>query len=350
MCFSQYSPSGTRTRYLYRFKIYFQVGHTFFQTLCKDKQSHWIGLQKNFESKKRQFSPSCKDFSYLELPSCIENYFVEKKKSSLSKILDTKGYNDVVHEQEYLGLSAERMKKFFDKAIDKIIDHLQALLHESNLRGVGTILLVGGFSESPMVSDRVRSEFDKMSVIAPPTASIAILKGAVMYGVDRNIIASRVSPYSYGVHTRAVYNSKIHPATSKTTISKVTGKKVVINAFDKFIEVRQIIQVGGSSKIAVYHVITTTNKEVFWNVYKSPKKEPGTCDKCTKVGRLRIEVPSANISENVKLEVKMTCRGTELEAEAKTVDGGVECRAFLDFLGMEDQLSGDEDRTPEKIG
>lgn len=322
------------------------VGDAVFKKFCHDFPSDWIELQKNFETKKRQFSPKTEDID-LNFPASLSALFAKSTCMQLCDILDEPEYRDNVQLfDHYMILKPERMKMFFGEAVDKINKHIQQLLGKKNLSKVSTILLVGGFSESPIVSEGVRNCFKDKRVIAPATAGVAILKGAVMYGIDTNIIASRISPFSYGVHTRAVYNSKIHPADKKKQIG---DKFIVDNAFDKHIEAGETIQVGGSAKLRKYIVHNTRNKEVFWKVYKSVLKEPGICDDkfCSKIGRLTITIPDSVKSEKVRLEVKMICRGTELDAIAKTVKPLVECKAKFDFLGMEDLMGGEMDMVAE---
>ena len=243
--------------------------------------------------------------------------------------------NSVWLMDHYLILKPVIMRGFFSGAVDMINAHIQQLLDKEHLSSVGTILLVGGFSESRIVSEGVRHSFKDKRVIAPATASVATLKGAVMYGIDTNIIASRISPYSYGVHTRAVYNSKIHPDSKK----KLIGDRFVIdNAFDKHIEAGETVQVGNSSKLRKYVVSNPKNREVFWKVYRSMLKEPGICDEqfCSKIGKLAITVPENVNTDKIMIEVTMVCRGTELDAIAKIAKPLVECKTKFDFLGMDD--------------
>jgi actin-related protein len=47
---------------------------------------------------------------------------------------------------------------------------------------ISTILMVGGFSDCPLLHERVTSEFPKLNVICPSDAVATVLKGAVMYG------------------------------------------------------------------------------------------------------------------------------------------------------------------------
>ena len=52
----------------------------------------------------------------------------------------------------------------------------------------------------------------------------------------------------------------------------------------------------------------------------------------------RFTIPDSVKSDK---EVKMNCRGTELDAIAKTFKPLVECKARFAFLGMEDLIGGE---------
>jgi hypothetical protein len=49
--------------------------------------------------------------------------------------------------------------------------------------------MVGDFSDSPLLYKRVKSEFPKLNVICPSDAVAAVLKGAVMYGHNPELIS-----------------------------------------------------------------------------------------------------------------------------------------------------------------
>ena len=63
--------------------------------------------------------------------------------------------------KEKLRFDPEIMKQFFEQTTDSIIVHVKDMLVKSNRQGgvIGTILMVGGFSESPYLYKRVKSEF-----------------------------------------------------------------------------------------------------------------------------------------------------------------------------------------------
>ena len=60
---------------------------------------------------------------------------------------------------------------------------------------VDIIFLVGGFSTSPLLRQRIQREFKSRvkKIVMPPRPGVAILKGAASFGVDPTIIRARRS-------------------------------------------------------------------------------------------------------------------------------------------------------------
>lgn len=105
--------------------------------------------------------------------------------------------------------------------------HIEDVLTHPGLSGVDYLFLVGGFAESPLLQQAVRSHFgDSITVVIPQVilmlnfhwfnegytsnfdgqdVSLAILKGAVLYGLNPRAITVRRSRLTYGV---AVLNRK----------------------------------------------------------------------------------------------------------------------------------------------
>ena len=77
---------------------------------------------------------------------------------------------------------------------------------------IGHLFLVGGFAESAIVQEAVRSEFgQKMKVIIPQGASVAVLRGAVLYGLDPAIVHVRRAMKTYGLGVIKPFVHGYHP-------------------------------------------------------------------------------------------------------------------------------------------
>lgn len=79
-------------------------------------------------------------------------------------------------------LEPELAKQLFTKPVDHVKGHLQRLLQEPTTNGTEVIIMVGGFSDSPMLHQPIKERYPGINVIKPEEAVLAVLKGAVMFG------------------------------------------------------------------------------------------------------------------------------------------------------------------------
>lgn len=103
----------------------------------------------------------------------------------------------------FLPMSKELMLSFFEPFLAATVKETQRVM--STISNITHIMVVGGFGSSKVLTSRIRSEFNgknNVRVILPdpnPKPQGAIVQGAVYFGLYKNIIQSRVSPYTYGI-------------------------------------------------------------------------------------------------------------------------------------------------------
>ena len=304
-------------------------------------------LQKEFEQKKRSFSNNTEEVD-INFPVDLEEFYKEEHKLELRERLKDNEYRNKVELVKHsLIIKQKTMHGFFSTAINELTGLIDTLRKKKELKTISSILLVGGFSESQIVSSSIREFFNPLRVVAPGNASVAILKGAVMFGNNPRIISSRISPYTYGVHTRTKFNPSVHPLSRK---KQYRNKVYVDDAFDKHIEAGDEMYVGGSTRERRYVISNRKNPSVFWKVYQSDKPNPLFCDDqgCKKLGKLQITIPDDLPTDRLVMKLSMTCRGTELEASATADEqnvpsaANVQCVATFEFL-LDDSGSTDDE-------
>ena len=84
---------------------------------------------------------------------------------------------------------------FEPACIGIIIDHVHDLLDKPKVEGINTILMVGEFSNSPILQGRIKREFQDYRVVIPNEPGLAVLRGAVLFGHDPSIISERIAKY-----------------------------------------------------------------------------------------------------------------------------------------------------------
>jgi len=116
------------------------------------------------------------------------------------------------------------------------------LAHSDLNGGVDYLFLVGGFAESPLLQQAIRSHLSHyVTVIIPQDVSLAILKGAVLYGVNPRSITVRRSRLTYGV---AVLNRFIYGRHPESKRVVKDGLDYCKDVFDKFVVADQSVSLG----------------------------------------------------------------------------------------------------------
>ncbi|GIJ99522.1 hypothetical protein Aspvir_001655 [Aspergillus viridinutans] len=77
------------------------------------------------------------------------------------------------------------------------------------------ILLVGGFGSSEYLFRRLQSAVVNVTVMQPPNAWSAVVRGAVLRGLGGNQVGQRIARRHYGIKWRTEYNPQLHNETDK---------------------------------------------------------------------------------------------------------------------------------------
>lgn len=149
-------------------------------------------------------------------------------------------------------ITREDMRALFDPVITEVITLIYNQIKETseNAGRVNTILLVGGFGESLYLYDRVVAWAGpyEINVIQPKSASTAIVKGAVIRGLEIHLDASnpgrtqveRLCRKNYGTISSQIFVPGKH-SDEDAWIDPQTGKKMARNQISWFIRKGQPI-------------------------------------------------------------------------------------------------------------
>lgn len=141
-------------------------------------------------------------------------------------------------ESGFLVMSADEVKAIFEPVIDDVIVLLEGQVGAISSKGghVSGIILVGGFGQSNHLYSRLKKHFSsspppayskeptanhndrptwKIEVMQPLYAWTAVVRGAVLRGVEGNMVMSRRSRFHYGTSYATVYDETKHNADEK---------------------------------------------------------------------------------------------------------------------------------------
>jgi hypothetical protein len=115
-----------------------------------------------------------------------------------------------------LSLSCDRVLALFRPVVRAIVEHVQGVLEQ--VQKCQFIFLVGGLAESPVLKDAFDTTFTKLEVIRPPKASLAVLTGGVMFGLNPTTITRRISKFGYGIDSHGPFDAAKHDPAKRVVL------------------------------------------------------------------------------------------------------------------------------------
>lgn len=137
----------------------------------------------------------------------------------------------------FMVLEAEQVKQIFEPVIDEVVKLLEGQVERIRGKGdtVSGIILVGGFGQSNHLYNRLKRHFNSPAALPPPAyeekegeveqqqkefppveviqplyAWTAVVRGAVIRGLDDSMVSSRRSRLHYGTSYATVYDETKH--------------------------------------------------------------------------------------------------------------------------------------------
>lgn len=232
------------------------VGEDTFEQFKKEHTEDYLDLQRAFEVKKRTIKPDQTDSLKIKIPVALLDLY--SKKTRPSNAPEFSGKVELKRDKGVFDL--ELIKSLFTQSTENIIKHIETVLAKKETEGTSTILMVGGYSESPMLYEAVKGRFlPKLNVITQHDAGLAVLKGAVIFGHDRNVIKTRVSRFTYGLNWFENWNS----------LDKLRSHKRH-EPFDKVIEVGEEVTIDKKSISYDYTGCSSVLLKLVASVNKDP--------------------------------------------------------------------------------
>lgn len=171
------------------------VGASCFLKFKDEFKADNLDIQREFEIKKKKVKPESNSKILFKLPFSLQSTFEKETGEKLKEVIQQMQYaRKMTLQTDNLRMEADLFKEFFREPVNMLVEHLQQLMTEDNLSDVSTLLMVGGFSESPIMQDAIMKAFPDKKVIVPEDAGLAVLKGAVLFGYQSNSVLESNPP------------------------------------------------------------------------------------------------------------------------------------------------------------
>lgn len=264
-------------------------------------------IMSEFDKIKMAFDPS-KEPGFIRLTDVLN------EKGQLLGLIETYNANHpdkVINvsptvRNGFLTMSRELMLSLFEPSLKATVDETRSVL--SQHAEIGTIMVVGGFGSSKVLTDRIRAEFHNpekgLRVLVPntrPRPQGAIGHGAVYFGLHKHIIRSRVAAYTYGV---AVREGDVTDVFSPLVCK---GDELPFN---------HEASMSGIPASEEQDALT-------WRIYRSDKPDPTSVLDEHLLGLLTVECPPDPIASNRRQRANFEFGGSEIKVTIENALGEV---------------------------
>uniref|UniRef100_A0A669CTN6 Heat shock protein family A (Hsp70) member 12A.2 n=1 Tax=Oreochromis niloticus TaxID=8128 RepID=A0A669CTN6_ORENI len=137
-----------------------------------------------------------------------------KEKQKMEKFFEW--LRGVSWNQEAIKVSKEKVRSFYAESLNGITKSLREILKKGFT--IKYILLLGGYAQSLILRQHITNQFgDQCKVLCPSHPQEAIMKGAVMFGRNPALVASRISAFTYRVSLSNRFDASKHRADKRYT-------------------------------------------------------------------------------------------------------------------------------------
>ncbi len=158
----------------------------------------------------------------------------------------------------FLILTSEQVKEIIEPVVQEVVGLVEGQVQSIRQKGevVSGIILVGGFGQSNYLYNKLKAHFNteppppyterpthaaavvpsrNIEVLQPMYAWTAVVRGAVLRGLEGNMVMKRRSRWHYGTTYATVFDVDKHPA-SERYYSHLWGRWMVSNRMQWHIE------------------------------------------------------------------------------------------------------------------
>lgn len=226
-------------------------------------------------------------------------------------------------------ISKEKMKSFFDESLTGTTKNLCKILNKD--LNIEYILLVGGFAESQILSQHINNQFGHWcKVLCPFRPQEAVVKGAVMFGRNPGVVASRKSAFTYGLATTEPFDENRHRADKKFTAD---GREMCCDVFMKLVEVDEDLG-WNETREYILNLDRKYQKTVNFTFYRTERKNPKYVDEwgVEEVGSLHINMPDTRGGRKCRIKLEIRFGSTEITATGTDLVSGSKESIKINFM------------------
>ena len=241
-----------------------------------------------------------------------------------------------------LRIEYSMMTDFFQPVVEGMLECMSETLREMEAN-IDTIYLVGGFGGSQYIYKRITEKFgNSYKYITPLEPDFAVIRGAVLFRQNPDIVHARKADATYGVKIITSFDPQIHDPEYKWINDD--GEEKCSNIFSTVVERGDLVcteelfsSVFGPSMHqqtnASFEIYSTLEKDVWYTTGKRGKGSRVTAPvEIRKIGAFVVQMPDLTGDKNRKIDITFDFSHTEIQVRGYDHTSGNEVKVTLDFL------------------
>ena len=196
---------------------------------------------------------------------------------------------------------------------------------------IRNIIFVGGYCSNEIILKLIKENLNIITTyLQPSNPSLAIMEGAVIFGIEPSIINIRKAKYTIGLSLDEPWEEKKHSGKGEKYFNQDFKKWYCRHCFDKFIEINQSLKYEEE----ISHLSYADSNATTMKFYKTKKRNPIFTfeDDIIKIGSCRLEFSDEHKSlEDRKIKTIMKFGGTFIDVTAIHIKSGKSVKTTLTF-------------------
>ena len=246
-----------------------------------------------------------------------------------------------------LRIEYSKMAEFFEPVVKGIIECMSQTLTEVEAREVeakvDTIYLVGGFGGSQYIYKRITERFgDCYKYITPLQPDFAVIRGAVLFRLNPDIVHARKADATYGIGISIPFDPLIHDSEYK--LENDDGEEMCSNIFYTIVERGDLVRTeevfstvfrpsAHILEVISLKIYSTLEKDVWYTTGKRGRGSKVTAPvEIRKIGEFEVQMPVMTGDKGRKIDVTFDFSHTEIQVKGYDRTSGNEVKVVLDFL------------------
>ena len=240
----------------------------------------WCNLERDIKSFKEGCTLEKVNNNEKYPISCVvfEDFFEEKGLNDL-----VVKYNDNLFDDN-LKLSVRSEKKWIVEFPYKIIynyieEQSEAIcyeikkIHSDSKIDIDTIIFVGGYCSNEVLISKIKNNLgEKYFYMQPSNPCLAIMEGAVLFGLNPSAIDIRIAKYTIGMETQSEWNEELHSQNGTKIYDEVDEIWRCEECFYKFVEVNQKLKYNDSVEPGSFRMVEP--RSALLKFYQTKKPNP----------------------------------------------------------------------------